>query len=501
MDVFLYLRKSRADDPNSTIEETLHRHKETLEALAFERGYTILCIYEEVVSGDSLYARPQMLQMLDDIAGGSCDAVLCMDLDRLGRGGMTDQGVILETFKQSDTLIITPQKIYNLNDDLDEELTEFQTFMARRELKMIKRRLQRGIQKTIEEGGYIANAPYGYVKTTIDKKPTLAINEEEAKFVRMIFDMYVNQGIGCYTIADTLNSMGAKPHRSDAFGRTSVRHILKNPTFCGKIVWNQKQHIRKGTKNNEKHITIYNPPDKWTIVDGMHPAIIDEETWNKAQEILKSRYRRPFFDGNIKNPLAGILYCAKCGLLMQRQPNLNRIDMEYILCTTKGCCASSRLDYVIDAVLQGVRNELDQLILEKQQGIIRPGVDYSEAIKATERELSSTQSQKDKLHDFLEQGVYDTSTFMERMGKLTKRINYLKDTIDDLKNRQSSQNAIDYDKTISKIKDALKAYETSDEAHKNQILKDIISHAEYYKEKGWKPHQFKVSVEINPVYM
>ena len=231
MDVYMYLRKSRADDSGEDIDETLRRHEETLREFADKQHMCITGVYREVVSGDSLYARTEMLRLLQDIEGGRCQAVLCMDIDRLGRGSMSDQGIILDAFKGNDVKIITPRKIYDLNNELDEEYTEFETFMARRELKSIKRRLQRGIRKTIEEGGYIANAPYGYTKTKVDKKPTLKIQEEEAAIVRIIYDMYVNRGMGCQTIADAVNAMGAKPHRAAAFGRTSIMHILKNPTF------------------------------------------------------------------------------------------------------------------------------------------------------------------------------------------------------------------------------------------------------------------------------
>ena len=103
---------------------------------------------------------------------------------------------------------------------------------------------------------------------------TLAINEDEAKYVRIIYDMYVNQGMGCQSIADAVNGMGAKPHRSDAFGRTSIMHILKNPVFCGKVTWDRRHHIRKGTRGNEKHITVYNAPADWVVVDGINPPII-----------------------------------------------------------------------------------------------------------------------------------------------------------------------------------------------------------------------------------
>ena len=74
----------------------------------------ILEEYPEVVSGESLYTRPQMLRLLQDVEEGKYDAVLCMDLDRLSRGRMKDQGIVLDAFRESGTLIITPEKIYNL---------------------------------------------------------------------------------------------------------------------------------------------------------------------------------------------------------------------------------------------------------------------------------------------------------------------------------------------------------------------------------------------------
>ena len=159
----LYLRKSRSDDPEKSVEETLRRHREILDKYAIENGIDVKPedIYEEVVSGESLYSRPEMLRLLESVESGAYEGVLCMDIDRLGRGKTSDQGIILETFKYSNTKIITPNRQYDLNDEFDEDYAEFEGFMAHRELKMIKRRMQRGIQKTIEEGGYLANAPYG----------------------------------------------------------------------------------------------------------------------------------------------------------------------------------------------------------------------------------------------------------------------------------------------------------------------------------------------------
>ena len=95
--------------------------------------------------------------------------------------------------------------------------------MSRREYKIINKRLRRGLQRSIQDGCYVANAPYGYRKVTVDRRPTLEIYEPEAKFVRIMYSMYAD-GYGCVAIANHINAMGARPHRSDAFSRSSVAH-------------------------------------------------------------------------------------------------------------------------------------------------------------------------------------------------------------------------------------------------------------------------------------
>ena len=306
-----YIRKSRMEEGMDT-DEVLRKHRAWLEECAERHGLDIVDYYPEVVSGESLYARPQMLQMLEAVEAARYDAVLCMDLDRLSRGRMKDQGIILDAFRDSGTLIVTPDKVYDLADEIDDELAEFKTFMSRREYKIINKRLRRGLQRSIQDGCYVANAPYGYKRVTIDRRPTLEIFEPEANFVRIMFQMYAS-GYGCQAIASQINAMGARPHRSSSFSRNSVAKILRNPVYIGKIVWDQKTHIKKNTKGNQKHITIYNPREKWTITDGLHPPIIDNETFDAVQAIMQGRYHPSKQDGTVKSPLAGLVKCANCG--------------------------------------------------------------------------------------------------------------------------------------------------------------------------------------------
>lgn len=499
MNVYMYLRKSRADDIGEDIEETLRRHEETLREFASKQSLNVIGVYREVVSGDSLYARTEMLRLLQDIEAGQCNAVLCMDIDRLGRGSMSDQGIILDALKANDVKIITPRKVYDLNNDLDEEYTEFETFMARRELKSIKRRLQRGIRKTIEEGGYIANAPYGYIKTVEDKKPTLKINDEEAAVVRIIFDLYVNQGMGCQTIADTVNGMGAKPHRADAFGRTSIMHILKNPVFCGKVTWDRKKHIRKGTRGNEKHITVYNPPDEWTVVDGIHEPIIPVELWERAQEIIKNRYHPPYNNGTPKSPLAGVIKCQQCGRTMVRMPfdSKNRKNgVDSLICPTRGCCSSTRLDRVEAAVLSLLRDQLKIFQARMVEAEKRPQEDYDKAVKALRSELATIDGQMNKLHDLLEQEVYDVDTFLLRSNALKKRQKELKESIVKMEEKAKSESLGHISEVVKRLEEGLSVYGTSNVQEQNRILRSLIETATYYKKKGWSPNQFIVDITL-----
>ncbi|HLU86358.1 MAG TPA: recombinase family protein, partial [Taishania sp.] len=109
------MRKSRADvEAEKRGEgETLAKHKKALLELTKQKKLNVLKVYEEIASGESLVHRPEMMKLLQEVEKGLYEAVVCMDLDRLGRGNMKEQGIILETFRESGTKIITPRKTYD----------------------------------------------------------------------------------------------------------------------------------------------------------------------------------------------------------------------------------------------------------------------------------------------------------------------------------------------------------------------------------------------------
>ncbi|EGT4639429.1 recombinase family protein [Clostridioides difficile] len=487
MKVAIYLRKSRADEEaeHRGEFETLSRHKTTLLKIAKEQSLNVIEIKEELISGESITYRPKMLELLNEVEENKYDAVLVMDIDRLGRGNMQDQGLILDTFKKSKTKIITPRKTYDLNDEFDEEYSEFEAFMARKELKLISRRMQRGKIKSIEEGKFIAQAPpYGYdIKYLNNKERILVINEDKATVVKIIFDMYL-KGTGAYKIAEYLNELGYRTTTGRTWYEKGVRDIIKNKVYCGYIVWNRVERKRNSSRTRGINEQIESK--------GKHKPIISEETWNKAQSIRKKRSNSPTPNNKITNPLAGIVKCGYCNYTLVGKFNTTSNGYEkYMVCTN---CKnkSTKLNILENKILEVLNKWLiDYKLSLKEEKInfkLETEDNLEHILMNLNRELTNLEKQKERLHDFLEQGIYDSDTFIERSKVLSSRIENIKKSI----NKTNIDIEIEKERNLAKtqiiprIEKVLMEYtEEKEPCIKNVLLKTVIDYAIYKKE----PHQ------------
>ena len=188
----MYLRKSRADLEAEKLGqgETLKRHKEILTNLAARQGLFVKKIFEEVVSGETIEARPQIQELIKECYEGHYRGILIVEVTRLSRGNNGDAQVIMDCLKYSNRnnglLVITPTKTYDVahNSD-DEEYLEFELFMSRREYKMIKKRMDRGRKQAVVEGNFMGSyRPYGYNIVKTKKTRTLEFNPDEAPVVK-----------------------------------------------------------------------------------------------------------------------------------------------------------------------------------------------------------------------------------------------------------------------------------------------------------------------------
>ena len=320
-----YLRKSRFDRDYAEMstEETLKRHEAILDKLAKDRGYFVTKTYYEVVSGESIAARPEIQKLLDEVSAGIYAGVLVVDLERLARGNGADQGYISQVFQYSGTKIITPMKIYDPCNEFDEEYFEFGLFMSRREYKTINRRLIRGRDSSASEGKWISSiAPYGYKKVKIpdEKGYTLEPIPEEAEWVKKVFEMYANYQ-GTKLIANYLNDNHVPTRKGDIWNNGSIQNMITNVVYMGKIRrgWSKTQ---KSIENGKvvKHIKRSKDMNDYQIYPGLHPAIVSEELYMQCQKIRMEKQPEPKTKDTVElmNPFAGILFCAECGKTVGR---------------------------------------------------------------------------------------------------------------------------------------------------------------------------------------
>ena len=189
-----YLRKSRMDTDYEevSVEETLSRHRQILDKFCKEKKLNVVEVLEEVVSGESLASRPQMMRLLELVNTGMYNGVVCMDIERLSRGSSMESGYIMQVFQTNDCKIITPGKTYDLQNESDEQFTDMKFMFSRYEFKTINKRLVRGRNQSAAEGKFMGSmAPYGYraYKLPGEKGNSLEIEPVEAEVVRMIYDM------------------------------------------------------------------------------------------------------------------------------------------------------------------------------------------------------------------------------------------------------------------------------------------------------------------------
>lgn len=317
----MYLRKSRADVEAEKLGEgeTLKRHKEILTALAVRRNLYVSEIFEEIVSGETIEARPQIQKMIRECYEGRFKGIIVIDVDRLSRGNQANMQTIMDCLRYSNDnnglLVVTPTKTYDVahNHD-DEEYMEFVLFMSRREYKTIQKRLQRGRNQSIVEGNYMGSyRPYGYDIVKAKYSRTLTPNPEEAPIVKKMFEWCVSENISASKIAKRLNLLGVPTYRvTTEWVGSTVKDILTNPIYIGKVRWNDRMQVKRmidgeiiSSRPRNTHGSNY------MEYDGKHPAIIDEETFYAARSRFKIDKTKSGFE--LKNALAGLIFCSKCG--------------------------------------------------------------------------------------------------------------------------------------------------------------------------------------------
>lgn len=489
----MYLRKSRADAEKEKYGqfETLAIHEKTLTELAQRKHYPIAKIYRELVCGESIEERTEFKKVLDHIADPYCLGVIVHAVDRLGRGDPMEYGLILSSLKYTNTLVVTPNRDYDPNNPDDAQQLKLQMFVSNIEFEHIRERLHGGNIRSAKDGNYQGSKPpYGYDK--VPYKSALTPNAKEAPIVHLIFKLACD-GLNKGAIARHLNDSGIPTRFGCLWVSSRISTILSNPVYKGMVRYGyRRQRVvsRDGLKFVKK--TTVSEEGKYVLVKGKHEPLVTEEAWELANKRA--------FEGvpvkrnlGIKNPLAGLIVCGKCGRALIRQTVRNKqrrpYDRLHHAYYTECQCKSIRLDYVMDCLCDA----LEEVATELETGSVQCGTDPAE-IEAIERTLADESRKLDKLIELFNADAITVYEFKDRREASDVLVKQLREKHDEL-----TAKMVDPDEIAFTTREALMLLrdESVDAELKNNALKRFVERIEYEEiDQARKNRQIKLTVHL-----
>ena len=269
------------------------------------------------------YDRPGFQKMLDEIEAGHVGTVITKDLSRLGRNSALTGLYINYTFPQNDVRYIAINDHFDsINpNSTDSDIAGIKNWFNEFFAKDTSRKI-RAVQKAKGERGerLTVHVPYGYMKNPENPKEWI-IDEEAAQVVKKIFTLCMN-GRGPSQIADQLekdkiltptaykNKQGVKtphtePENPYRWHESTIVNILERKEYIGATV-NFKTYTNSIWDKKQRE----NPEENRVIFYNTHPAIIEQEVFDKVQEIRQQRHRRTATGKS--SPFSGLVFCADC---------------------------------------------------------------------------------------------------------------------------------------------------------------------------------------------
>ena len=423
--VALYIRVSTQEQAKEgySIGEQTDRLKKFAEA----HDWTIVNIYTDAGHSGANQDRPALQDMIEDIKAGKIDKVLVYKLDRLSRSQKDTLELIEDVFLENSCDFESMTEKLDTATPHGRAMIGILAAFAQLEREMITERMSMGMDARIKEGKWRGGnqVPFGY-----DYEPALeklVINEYEAMIVKEVFEAF-NEGKSFYKISEEMIEKGNTFRNGKADQRT-LRYMVKNKTYCGY----QRHH------------------QEW--IKSLHDPIIDEATYDKAQEILTEKKRR-FDESGLKigseavsTNLAGLIYCARCGA---RYSKYKTGTKEYGFHLNYGCysrhkkvkcmikdpnCRNDhyRMEVLDNAVFEQIKklkidpDYLQQLKKEAEKD------DEVQKIHAIEGQIKQISNQLSRFMDLYGLGRYSLDELDKKTAPLTAQRTNLKKELERLK--------------------------------------------------------------------
>ena len=435
--VTFYARVSTDQDEQlNSLENQVQYYTELIRSKGswtFVPGYI-----DEGISGTSTLKRDDFNRMIRDAKAGLFDFIITKEISRFSRS-------TLDSIKFTQELLEHGVGVYFQNDNINtlDTDSEFRLVImagvAQDEVRKLSERLKFGFRQAIKNGHVLGNDKlYGYDK----KDCVLTINEEEAKIVRIVFELYANHRYGTRKISQKLLEMGYTSREGNAFNTLTIRHMLENPKYKGWYCGNKTQNIDYRTKKK-----AFLDESEWVMYpDPSIPAIVSEELWDRANRLYKERRHETMSKSSgasyhNRYPYSTKIICEEHGTTFHRQVLTSKQGSKEVwLCKVyrqqgKAACSapqirSSELDQIMAEIFTEMVKDKDAIIDSLITVItnVPKEIDFERMLSQVEGGIAATKQKKDRLLDLHIAGAITIEEFKER-----------NDGLNDLLKEQESQ--------------------------------------------------------------
>lgn len=478
-----YVRLSRDDDKRNYT--SIENQRELIENYAAKNGFKIDNIYEDDGVTGYTFDRPGFTEMMEHLK--DIEIIIAKDLSRIGRNNAKVL-LLLDKLKESGVRLILIDDNYD-NFQTEDDMIGIKTWFNERYVKDTSKKIKKVLRMKQESGELIINAPFGYCV----KHKEFLIVSDEADTIKWIFHRYIN-GYGYRSIANLLNEKGVDTPKmmidknkgnispdnilTSKWTDNKVRDILKNDFYIGN--YRLKKRERKTVHGTDKRVS----KDEQFVFKNHHEAIISEEEFNLAQEIMQKRIKTNFkgFKNGKQSLFSSVLICGDCGKKLT--PIVRKTssgERKYYICSgynTKGVnsCNKSHLinetdliEYTckyLDICKENLSSLMDNYDIEqynKNQEGIRAKISNAE---------SEIKTLKSKFKLILEMKLNDIAkcdgdtslineTYDKMQNDIMNKISALEQELNGLKEKENQDMSVDKDNIsfayniLSNIKDEL----------------------------------------------
>ena len=460
--VAFYARVSTdSDEQKNSLENQTNYYTELINntnGWIYAGGYI-----DEGLSGASVKKRENFNIMIEDAKSGKFDLIITKEISRFARNTLDSIKYTRELLSYGVCVLFQNDNINTVDEDAELRLT-IMASLAQDELRKLSSRVKFGHQQSIKKGVVLGNSRifgYDYVGGK------LVINQRESEMVKTIFDLYSTGEYSTKQIGRMLWAQGYKNHNGDMIKHTTISGILKNPKYKGYYVGNKVRIVDLFTKKQK-----FLPEDQWVMYkdeDGEKvPAIVSEEVWDKANEILarksqdvKNRQNKC----NHSNLLTGKLFCAHCGTPYYRKYSTHLGQKCSVwrcsgkIKNGKDSCPSlsifeDEIKRIIFDLFVDTHEDVEECI-DKQLELLKSVVQTDETPRMNEcaKIIQAAKAKKMKLLDLVASGIISENDFSEMNDACTKEIDDAQAIIDGIQNRE--QMHLDAQHEMAKFKQKL----------------------------------------------